>query len=257
MRRDVIPARAMPIMRPRALRRDPIAELPDFATESGARALVVRRHAQARRLRLAVDPRDGTVRLTLPPRAALAPALAWVEGKRGWIEAQLARTAPDLALASGASIPVEGVARLILWQADAPRRVALTDDRLVVGGPHESVPARLLRWLKARAAERLTAETGHYAALAGVSVGRIGVGDPRSRWGSCSAAGDIRYSWRLILAPPEVRRATVAHEVAHRLHMDHSAAFHAAAARLFGRDPAPERAWLRTHGAALHAVGRE
>ncbi|RYY34880.1 MAG: metal-dependent hydrolase, partial [Sphingomonadales bacterium] len=40
------------------------------------------RHAHARRLKLAVDPRDGTVRLTLPPRAALGPALAWVETRR-------------------------------------------------------------------------------------------------------------------------------------------------------------------------------
>ena len=85
---------------------------------------------------------------------------------------------------------------------------------------------------------------------------RIGVGDARSRWGSCSTGGDIRYSWRLILAPPEVRRATVAHEVAHRLHMNHGPDFHAAVAHLFGRDPAPERRWLREHGAALHAIGR-
>lgn len=241
---------------PPAPRREPVPELPAFPAQGGTRTLVVRRHAQARRLRLAVDPRDGAVRLTLPPRAALAPALAWVEDKRGWIEAQLARTAPGFALAPGACVSVEGVPRLILWRADASRRPALTADRLLVGGPLEAVPARVLRWLKALAAERLAAETRAYAALAGVSIGRVGIGDPRSRWGSCSATGDIRYSWRLILAPSEVRRATVAHEVAHRLHMDHSAAFHAAAQRLFGRDPAPERAWLRAHGAALHAVAR-
>jgi hypothetical protein len=38
--------------------------------------------------------------------------------------------------------------------------------------------------------------------------------------------------------------------------MDHGPAFHGAVARLLGRNPAPERAWLRNNGAALHAVGR-
>ena len=95
------------------------------------------------------------------------------------------------------------------------------------------------------------------AARAGVTVARVAVADQRARWGSCSASGDIRYSWRLVLAPPPVREATVAHEVAHRLHMDHSADFHAAVARLLGRDPAPERAWLREHGARLYWLGRD
>ena len=84
------------------------------------------------------------------------------------------------------------------------------------------------------------------------AAGRVGVGDPRSRWGSCASSGAIRYSWRLILAPPDVRRATVAHELAHLLHMDHSAAFHAAHARILGADPRPARAWLRANGAGLH-----
>ncbi|WP_294296983.1 M48 family metallopeptidase, partial [uncultured Sphingomonas sp.] len=91
---------------------------------------------------------------------------------------------------------------------------------------------------------------------AGVTVSAVGVGDTRSRWGSCASTGAIRYSWRLILAPPAVRRATVAHEVAHRVHMNHSPAFHALVADLYGRDPTPERRWLKTNGAALHWFGR-
>ena len=102
----------------------------------------------------------------------------------------------------------------------------------------------------------LTRETGEFAALAGVTVGRVAIGDARGRWGSCAQDGAIRYSWRLILAPAWVRRATVAHEVAHRVHMNHGAAFHALVAALLGADPAPARAWLRANGAALHWVGR-
>jgi predicted metal-dependent hydrolase len=86
-------------------------------------------------------------------------------------------------------------------------------------------------------------------------VARVGVGDPLSRWGSCSSSGGIRYSWRLILAPDWVRRATVAHEVAHRVHMNHSPAFHALVADLLGADPKPARSWLRSNGPLLHRIG--
>jgi hypothetical protein len=112
-----------------------------------------------------------------------------------------------------------------------------------------------LRWLKVRARTVLQVETLDYARKANVSVARVGVGDPRSRWGSCSSSGAIRYSWRLILAPEWVRRATVAHEVAHRVHMNHGADFHALVERLFEADPKPARLWLRQHGAALHRIG--
>jgi predicted metal-dependent hydrolase len=87
-----------------------------------------------------------------------------------------------------------------------------------------------------------------------VSVSRVGVGDPLSRWGSCSASGAIRYSWRLILAPDWVRRATVAHEVAHRVHMNHGQAFHRLVEELLGVDPKPARLWLRRSGASLHRI---
>jgi predicted metal-dependent hydrolase len=129
-------------------------------------------------------------------------------------------------------------------------------DRLIVGGPEEMVKTRVLRWLRAEAARKLGAETRSVAARAGVTVGRIRIGDPRSRWGSCSAGGDIAYSWRLILMPPAVREATVVHEVAHRLHMHHGPEFHAEVERLLGRAPKAERAWLKAHGAAMQRVGR-
>jgi predicted metal-dependent hydrolase len=56
----------------------------------------------------------------------------------------------------------------------------------------------------------------------------------------------------LIMAPDHVRRATVAHEVAHLRHMDHSPAFHALVDELHDGDVAAARHWLRAHGRDLH-----
>ena len=227
-----------------------------FSAGGHTRQLTVKRSALARRMRLAVDPRDGAIRLTLPRRAALAPALKWAESQRAWIEKALAKLPAIERVGPGSAIPFEGGTLTIVWNPGGSRTVRREGDQLIVGGPEEMVMARVLRWLKAEAARRLDAETRAVGERAGVTIGRVRVGDPRSRWGSCSSSGDIAYSWRLILMPTEVREATVVHEVAHRLHMHHGPEFHAAVEDLLGRAPKKERDWLKAHGAAMHRVGR-
>ena len=211
---------------------------------------------RAKVMRLRVDQRTGAVLLTVPRRCSQRRALDWAALQRPWIERALAEVSPGVAIAPGAAVPFEGEPHLVDWAPGRPRRVEARDGRLICGGSVESLEPRILRWLKARAREVLAEETHACAGRAGRNVARVAVGDPLSRWGSCSASGTIRYSWRLILAPPFVRRATVAHEVAHLVHMNHGPAFHALAAELLGEDPRPARLWLRRQGAGLHRIGR-
>ncbi|WP_442679516.1 M48 family metallopeptidase [Sphingomonas sp. ASY06-1R] len=226
-----------------------------FSGGGHSRSLTIRRSAQAKRMRLAVDPRDGAVRLTLPQRAALKPALVWAESQRAWVEQALAKLPTVTPLGPGSQIPFEGARLTVDWQAGRSRTLRHEGDRLIVGGPEEMVASRVLRWLRAQALQRLDGETRAIAVRAGVTIGRVRVGDAQTRWGSCSSSGDIAYSWRLILMPVAVRHAIVAHEVAHRLHMHHGPAFHAEVARLLGHDPKPESAWLKAHGAEMHRFG--
>jgi len=94
----------------------------------------------------------------------------------------------------------------------------------------------------------------HHAAKLGVQIGGITLKDTRSRWGSCTAQGQLSLSWRLIFAPPHVLDYVCAHEVAHRLEMNHSPRFWALV-----EQQSPHRhaatLWLRQHGAALLRVG--
>ena len=218
--------------------------------------LVIIRRASAKGMRLSIDPRDASVRLSLPLRSPLRPALTWAAGKRAWIEAELAKMPRDLPIVRGMRLVVAGEDVVIDWCADYPRNPRLHVGQLRVGGPIEQMPARVLRFLKHFSLETLTRETFDLAAKHNISVHKVSVGDPKSRWGSCASSGDIRYSWRLILAPSHVRLATVAHEVAHRVHMNHSRDFHDFVARLYGADPSPARRWLRANGTALHWFGR-
>lgn len=214
------------------------------------------RNARAKRARLTFDPASGRARLVLPARAALKPALAWARGKADWIAEQRALMPQALPFEPGMVIEVADERLELCWRP-GPRRALVRDGGVLSAeGPPETLPRRVEAWLRRSALDLLTRETVEFAEKAGVTVEAVAVGDPRGRWGSCSARGAIRYSWRLILAPGFVRRATVAHEVAHRVHMHHGPAFHSAVAELLGADPGPARAWLRREGARLHKVGR-
>ena len=229
---------------------------PRFAGGGRERGLTVKRHPKARGLRLRVDPRNGQVLLTMPMRGSLRHARRWAEGQREWIEAELDALPAPRPILAGGTIPWRGEETAVEWRPGLPRRPRAAGGRIEIGGTESELANRVLRWMKAEARRIFEEETRTCAERAGLTVGRISVGDPRTRWGSCSASGAIRYSWRLAMAPPRVLSATVAHEVAHRAHMNHSPAFHALAAELFGADPAPERRWLARHGAALYWVGR-
>jgi predicted metal-dependent hydrolase len=211
---------------------------------------------RARAMRLRVDARTGSVVLTIPRRVSQRRALRWAEGQRAWVEAALANVPAAVPIEPGAALPLYGLPHRVEWSAGASRLVKVEEGRILVGGAIESLEPRLLRWLKQHARIILDLETREYAAKAGVTVAKVGIGDPTSRWGSCSSSGTIRYSWRLILMPDWVRRATVAHEVAHLVHMNHGPQFHALVETLLGADPKPARLWLRREGAAVHRIGR-
>ncbi|MEA3062101.1 MAG: hypothetical protein QOJ94_1882 [Sphingomonadales bacterium] len=228
----------------------------ELTFEAGGRSAALRLNVSpsARVMRLRVDRRTGEIVLTIPRRASRRQALEWASGHRDWIEKQLREVQAAERIEAGAVVPLRGEPHRVEWSAERGRTVAVRDGRLLVGGPSENLEARVVRWLKREALSLLSRDTSEFAAMAGVTVSRVGIGDPVSRWGSCSASGAIRYSWRLILAPDFVRRATVAHEVAHRVHMHHGPDFHSLVDRLVGADARRTRLWLRRHGAGLHRI---
>ena len=210
----------------------------------------------ARRLRLRFDESSGTLRLTCPSRTSRRKALAWALDQRDWIEAQLARMQPAAPFANGELLPLEGRDLRIEWSAAYPRTPHLEGDVLRVGGPEAGLSRRIEAFLKKRSLDVMSLDVADYAQAAGVTATGVTIGDAGTRWGSCSSAGRIRLSWRLILAPPHVRRYVVAHEVAHLVHLDHSARFKQLEARLYGVGLAAAKADLRRVGPRLRRIGR-
>jgi len=218
--------------------------------------LELRVDRRARRLKLRIDADRRRLVLTCPLRSSRRAALHWANGQREWAQRAIAEIPESQPIAPGTVIPFEGGGIRIEWDAGASRTPTLHGEVLVCGGPEESFETRILRWLKVVALERLSADTVDAAALAGVTVASVRVGDAGTRWGSCSSAGAIRYNWRLVMAPQHVRRWVVAHEVAHRVHMNHGPEFKALEARLFGPGVDAARAELRRLSPRLKGIGR-
>jgi predicted metal-dependent hydrolase len=216
----------------------------------------IRRNRRARRLRLRFDEGAGMLKLTCPWRTSRRAALAWAVDQRDWINAQLASAEQSEPFVPGASIPVEGRELRIAWSPGMPRTPVIENCELRCGGPESAVPRRIESFLKRRARETMSGDVAEFAAAAAVTPRAVSVGDAATRWGSCSSHGRIRLSWRLILAPPEVRRYVAAHEVAHLVHLNHGAEFKALEARLFGPGLARAKSDLRRLGPRLRRIGR-
>jgi hypothetical protein len=224
-------------------------------------AVRVRRHRRARRYTLRIHPTDREAILTMPPRGLIAEAREFAKLHGGWIAARLGRLPKAAPFQIGTLVPLRGVPHRIVHRS-GERGTVWTETRdsgdkvICVAGGYDFIDRRVHDFLKREARRELQKSAQEYAAALGVRVKRLSIRDQSSRWGSCTSAGSLSFSWRLILAPPFVLDYLAAHEVAHLVEMNHSARFWRVVARIC---PSAERAkkWLDTYGNDLHRYGIE
>ena len=107
-----------------------------------------------------------------------------------------------------------------------------------------------LRELARHAAEVLPEIAAYYAPKVGVDYGRITIRAQRTRWGSCSAQGNLNFNCLLMLTPDDVMEYVVVHELCHRKEMNHSARFWAEVERVLP-GYRESRRWLKEKGGGL------
>jgi predicted metal-dependent hydrolase len=212
----------------------------------------VRRLARARRLTLRLTPDGQAVRLSMPDWVPMHEALAFATSRSDWLAEQIARLPEAAPPGPAGSIAYRGETLQVAWAPDLPRQPRADQGEIRLGGPQDSVPRRLARWLESEARRLIAEDLAHYCQRAGKAVPHLALSRAQRRWGSCAADGTIRINWRLIMAPDSVRRSVVAHEVAHLLHFDHSPAFHACLGALFEGSIDAANAWLKRNGRALY-----
>ena len=103
--------------------------------------------------------------------------------------------------------------------------IAITDGKIVIRrgrAPRTMVSRSLERWLRREARTEITRQLAAVTARIGREPDRVYVMGQRTKWGNCSARGNLSFNWRLILAPDSVLRYIVTHEAVHLAVPDHS-----------------------------------
>jgi len=201
--------------------------------------------------------RGEKLKVSVPPGTSDREIDRFLERNRAWAAARLARLPQVTRLEDGATIPFRGMPHRIVHSGKSRGVVSIGQEEtgpvIRVHGNPEFTGRRVADFLKRQAKQDLSKAVAFYSKALGVKASSITMRDTTSRWGSCSSSGALNFSWRIILAPPEVLQYLAAHEVAHLREMNHSDRFWKLV-----EDVCPDmevhKAWLRNHGQKLHAV---
>jgi hypothetical protein len=227
-----------------------------LSQRSGKVPVRVRISPRAQRLALKIDAAGDAVELVLPPRTSLPRALNFLKSNRAWVESRLAALPPRVAFEDGKSVPVLGEPHRIrlVARSGAHGPVWIEQGEIRVSGDKAHLARRVRDFLKERARDEIGRRARRLAQQVDKKPGRITVRDTTTRWGSCSANGNMAFSWRLVMAPEPVLTYVVAHEVAHLIEMNHGPRFWKLVDRLV---PQVERHrdWLNANRAWLLRIG--
>jgi hypothetical protein len=225
-------------------------------------AYTIRVGPRARRARLEINAEEG-LKVVVPRRYDRARIKPLLLTNTDWVLKHLDRFASQAQprrpsqLRDGNKIPYRGEEHTLrfVWVSPTARQSRVRVDKgQVIVGLHRrdrENPRRVLEgWMRARARDIFLAELGDLDPGGRFPFNRVYIKDQKTRWGGCSARGNLSFNWRLVLAPPPVLRYIVAHELAHLQVPDHSDRFWAVVADL-QHDYREPRRWLRQHGGEL------
>ncbi|WP_112942653.1 MULTISPECIES: M48 family metallopeptidase [unclassified Rhizobium] len=219
--------------------------------------LTIKQHERATRITLRIEPGGRALKMTIPSGLARRDVDAFLDRHQGWLMTKLAKFSTDTGLHDGGTILFRGVSHRIQHTGSLRGLTEATviDGKPVlrVSGMPEHLGRRIATFLKKEARADLERLAKFHAHSIRAPIKSISMKDTRSRWGSCSAEGNLSFSWRIIMAPPSVVDYLAAHEVAHLKEMNHGPHFWALCKKLCpGMEDA--KSWLKRHGSLLHAI---
>ncbi len=209
---------------------------------------------RAKRLVLRIDRKNRGLIITIPKFATLSDARAFIETEKTWILCELSKIPNLIPFEPGVNIPILGETYLVCHAPNCRGGVWIKDKNLYVSGRPEHLARRLQDWLRKEAKRIIRVNVEKKVKLLNLNLGRIIIKDTKTRWGSCSAEGNLNFSWRILLMPPNVFDYIITHEVAHLAHHNHGPNFWALVRDI---DPTFNQAksWLKKNGDNLHRYG--
>lgn len=155
----------------------------------------IRESTRAKRLGITVHP-DGSVVVTKPKRASLKAAEAFLAKHQEWIEKAIEKFR---------------------------RKARKESNQTLLPRPRKNSIA----YKEARKAARtlVTERLKHFNTLYSFTYGTISIRDQKTRWGSCSAKGNLSFNYRIVYLPEALQDYIVVHELCHTKEHNHSTKF--------------------------------
>jgi predicted metal-dependent hydrolase len=119
---------------------------------------------------------------------------------------------------------------------------------------NDAVRETLTAWYKERVKSKIIERLPRLTRQLGRWPTSIQIKDQKSRWGSCSRNGVVRFNWKIIMAPVPVMDYLIVHELCHLIHQNHSAAYWKEVEAVLP-DYKKMRDWLRIHNFIMSSFG--
>ncbi|MGB2488958.1 MAG: M48 family metallopeptidase [Candidatus Puniceispirillales bacterium] len=206
----------------------PLTRSLDLAIDDQMVTLTIHRRKNARRLTLRVE--EDQLKATAPPHMAQADIISFVRSKSDWINTRLVSYA-DIYQNKEPSILYHGMETAVKITPDYTGHryhCRYSDQCLWLDRPQSpriSVARQLEKHLRKEAETSIRTFLHPILDQLDEAPVPISIRDQKSRWGSCSTTRKLSFSWRLIMAPPQVLRYVVIHEAAHLKHHNHGQEF--------------------------------
>lgn len=136
----------------------------------------------------------------------------------------------------------------------ATSSAVLHGNKLLVstGARNRAVPKILEKWYRQQAAMVFKQKADSFKEIMGLRYNTIFIRGQKTRWGSCSPAGNLTLNWKLLMTPEDIIDYVVIHELTHLKHMNHSKKFWALVGH-YCPNWKKHRRWLILHEDELKA----
>ncbi|WP_417690381.1 M48 family metallopeptidase [Pseudidiomarina sp.] len=211
-----------------------------------------------RRRSIAIKVRDGEVLVQAPQKMPDRQVYAFVQAKQAWIERHLREQRAVLqqlnkrAWQSGERLRWLGEPLQLEVQQASRKSCERIVQNLVATVTPRSNPAKeprdlVRKWYQQQAQQWLDDFFRAWPSAHELQPKSWSVGSFSSKWGHCNRRGELKFSWKLWLAPEWVVRNVVIHELCHLREFNHSSRFWRLVAG-YSNDYQQAEQWLRQHG---------
>jgi len=211
---------------------------PEYRDANGFIAEVIRTN---RRKSADIRVEEGAVSVVVPVETSLERIDELLASKRRWIKEKIAlhqdmSPPSSKRYVSGEAFSYLGRNYRLKVEKGPFAPVKLVQGRLVVSVPRGTeqphmIRNALVRWYKRQAESKLREKVARWAPQVGVEPSGVAIKTFKSRWGSCTAKGELQFNWQIMMAPNRMVDYVVVHELCHLVRYDHSQEFWAAVAK--------------------------